>query len=328
MIRESTFEPAWWLRGPHRQTIWPVFFRRRPRLPTRHERLELEDGDFLDIVWIGSNNGPLVLLLHGLEGSIESHYSAGMLKVLNDMGLRPVFMHFRGCSGEPNRLPRSYHSGETGDLDVVLGHLEKSTGESVSAAIGYSLGGNVLLKWLGEQAAASRLRTAVAVSVPFNLNDCALRLDHGGSRVYRNYLLDRLRTSFKQRFSRIPLPLDVDVDRLRSFRAFDDQVTAPLNGFRDVHHYYSESSSRQYLRHIVTPTLILHARDDPFMWPGTPPRASELAPAVDLELSDAGGHVGFIYGNCPGRPRYWLEERIAAHLQKTLGTQALPPTGA
>ena len=318
MIRRSSFRPAWWLHNAHLQTVWPVFLRRRPRLPMRSERLTLADGDFLDIAWIGNNNGPLVLVLHGLEGSIESHYSAGMLRALKDMGLRPVFMHFRGCSGEPNRLPKSYHSGETGDLNQVLRHLERKSGERVSAAIGYSLGGNVLLKWLGEQADACRLRTAVAVSVPFNLNDCALRLQHGSSRFYRDYLMKRMRDSYKRRFSLIPSPLKVDVDSLRSFRDFDDQVTAPLNGFRDVHHYYAESSSRQYLKHIVTPTLILHALDDPFMWPGTVPRQNELSPAVELELSESGGHVGFVAGRWPWRPVYWLETRIAAHLRQML----------
>ena len=318
MITYSDFKPAWWLPGPHMQTLWPVLTRRRHVPEHKSERVELPDGDFVDIAWIGQNSGPTVLVLHGLEGSIHSHYAAGILSTLEQSGYRPVFMHFRGCSGVPNRLPRSYHSGETGDLSQIINHIERTTNDGIGAAIGYSLGGNVLLKWLGEQQATSPLTTAIAVSVPFNLNDCALRLQKGISRLYRAYLLQRLRVSYKSRINTIPRHLRVDVDRLKSFREFDDRVTAPLNGFRDVDHYYGESSSRQYLKSITTPTLILHAEDDPFMWPGTLPRAHELSPTVTLELCRKGGHVGFVEGELPWNSHYWLDKRIMGHLNRLL----------
>jgi predicted alpha/beta-fold hydrolase len=318
MITKSPFKPAWWLPGPHLQTLWPVVFRSHPQLLVKNERIELPDGDFLDIAWIGNNPGHIVLVLHGLEGSITSHYAGTLLKALDGEGFKPVFMHFRGCSGEPNRLPRSYHSGETGDLDYLVKLIEERTQKPLGAAIGFSLGGNVLLKWLAEQSTHCRLKTAIAVSVPFLLGDCASRLEKGTSRLYQSHLLRGLRRSYKQRFSHIRSPFSIDVDHLRNFWAFDHHVTAPLHGFDGVDDYYGKSSSRQYLRQIETPTLILHARDDPFMWPETLPDDPELSPSVKLELSERGGHVGFVAGTVPWKPRYWLETRILKHLFESL----------
>jgi predicted alpha/beta-fold hydrolase len=318
MITHSDFEPAWWLPGPHLQTLWPVLLRRTPVFERRNDRVELPDGDFLDIVWTDRNGGPVILVLHGLEGGIDSHYIGGILAALSQSGYRGVLMHFRGCSGVPNRLPRSYHSGDTGDLQLVIQHIERSTGNGVAAVIGFSLGGNVLLKWLGEQQTTRSLKTAVAVSVPFRLNDCAIRLQQGISRIYRTYLLNKLRKSYKSRIHNIPPEHRVDVDDLKSFREFDDQITAPLNGFRNVDHYYNESSSRQYLQRITIPTLIIHAKDDPFMWPSTIPQPQELSQAVTLELCSGGGHVGFIEGTTPWKSRYWLEMRIIRHLNQVL----------
>ncbi|MCP5416633.1 MAG: hydrolase [Chromatiaceae bacterium] len=311
MIRKSDFKPAWWLPGPHLQTIWPLFFRPRPQLHLRAERVELADGDFLDINWLDSSpTHPLVLILHGLEGSIESHYAAGLLGTLAKQNFNAVFMHFRGCSGHPNRLARGYHSGETGDLSTIVEHIETRSGTGVSAIIGYSLGGNVLLKWLGEHRENPALQKAVAVSVPFRLDQCADRLDHGLSRLYRDYLLRKMRSSYRRKFALIESPLQVDVAQLKTFRDFDDKVTAPLHGFSGVEQYYTESSSRQYLGRIRTNTLLLHAHDDPFMLPATIPTAEELSVAVTLELSDHGGHVGFVSGTLPWRACYWLDRRI------------------
>ncbi|MCB1759977.1 MAG: hydrolase [Gammaproteobacteria bacterium] len=311
------FTPAWWLPGPHLQTIWPVLFRPRPRLATRLERLELEDGDFIDIAWLNETApGPTVLLLHGLEGSIDSHYASGLMKSLGDAGFRVVFMHFRGCSGTPNRLPRGYHSGETGDLSRVVAHVEQASGNPVSAIVGFSLGGNVLLKWLGERREPAGLRRAIAVSVPYRLDQCAARLERGLSRIYRDYLLRKLRASYRRKFRQIESPLRVDPAGLKSFHAFDDRITGPLHGFRGADHYYAESSSRQYLHRIRVETLLLHARDDPFMLAETVPTHAELAPSVRLELSDHGGHVGFVAGGAPWRARYWLDERIVRELSQ------------
>ncbi len=318
MIRPSSFRPAWWLPGPHLQTLWPALVRRRPRLASRQQRLELPDGDFLDLARL-PGDGPRVLLLHGLEGSIASHYAGTLMARLAQQGMEPVLMHFRGCSGEPNRLPRGYHSGETGDLEWVIEALQRGDGKPVSAAVGFSLGGNVLLKWLGERSGDCPLHTAVAVSVPFRLADSARRMERGLSRLYQAHLMQRMKAAYRQKFEHIPSPLEVDLEALRSFRQFDQAITAPLHGFRDADDYYVRASSRPWLRRIAVPTLVLHALDDPFMYPETVPGDDELSPAVTLELSRHGGHVGFVAGALPWRPRYWLEERIAAHLDRALG---------
>lgn len=312
-IVASRFRPAWWLPGPHLQTIWPTLVRRRPRLPLTRRRIELSDGDFIDLR-IGDGGGPRVLVIHGLEGDLRSHYAAPLLDRLASAGYQPVFMHLRGTSGEPNRLDRSYHSGATDDLAEVLAALAQDPQGAPQAAIGFSLGGNLLLKYLGESE-RPLIQMGIAVSVPFVLRDAMLRLDLGTSRLYRAYLMDKLKAAFRRKFRDRPCPLPVDIDGLRDFNQFDDQVTAPLCGFAGVFDYYSRASCRQYLPSITTPTLILHALDDPFMFPSTVPFAHELGPGITLELSQHGGHVGFVAGSFPWRPIYWIEGRILDFLQ-------------
>jgi predicted alpha/beta-fold hydrolase len=319
MITASAFRPAWWLPGPHLQTIYPSLMRRRCHPELKRERLELPDGDFVDLDWTQNDGRALVLVLHGLEGSLESHYTGGILQALVETGYRAVLMYFRGCSGEPTRLSRSYHSGDTTDLRTVLAHLTGRFVPQALAVIGYSLGGNVLLKALGEGACMSPVCTAVAVSVPFELNRAAWRLEQGVSRIYQRYLLNKLRRSYRAKLPAHTMPVSPErLEALDSFRKFDNEVTAPLHGFRDVNDYYGRSSSRQYLHGITTPTLILHAADDPFVPEDAIPTDGELGPGVTLELSRRGGHVGFIGGGMPFRARYWLEERICAHLHEYL----------
>ncbi len=315
-----SFRAAWWLRSPHLQTLWPVFARRKAPLALRRERWELSDGDFLDVDWTGSGEGPIVAVLHGLEGSVESHYARGMMAAICSRGWRGALMHFRGCSGEPNRMARSYHSGETGDLDAFVAKIRSEHPGTKLAVVGYSLGGNVLLKWLGEAAQARPVDCAVAVSVPFELAKTADRLERGFSRVYHWWLMRSLRASAvqKARLGRIHYDLD-ELSRLRTFRAYDDRVTAPLHGFAGVDDYYARSSSRQYLTGIATPTLIVHALDDPFMTPDAAPGQDELSPNVEFDLTHRGGHVGFVSGAFPWRPKYWLEERIPEYLAGHLG---------
>lgn len=310
---EQNFRPAWWLPSPHLQTLWPVMFRSRRTAPLERERLELDDGDFLDLCWLGRQDGPWVVVVHGLEGSVRSHYAAGILNTLSQHGYNVVFMHFRGCSGEANRLPRSYHSGDTGDIAHVVDYVANRVGSPVHAAVGYSLGGNALLKWLGETGENNPLQRAVAVSVPFDLAQAADRLETGLSRLYQDHLLRSLKRSYARKFAGMPSPIEVELDSLQTFRDFDDAVTAPLHGFRGVDHYYGESSSRPYLRHIRTPTRIIHSLDDPFMFPRTAPGPHETSEAVDLVLTEKGGHVGFI-GGTPWKPVYWHEEKIVEFL--------------
>jgi predicted alpha/beta-fold hydrolase len=318
MIINSTFKPAWWLRNRHAQTMFPTFFRRPAKLAIHRERIELPDGDFADCDWVGhGRNGPIVIVLHGLEGSIDSSYARGMLALVDRLGWRGALLHFRGCSGEPNRLPIGYHSGFTVDLNFFVSRLRAAEPATPLAAVGYSLGGNVLLKWLGERGRSAPVATAVAVSVPFDLAVAADTVEQGASRIYNWYLLRSMRRSTARKFTRIDAPFPLPKLRtLRTFRQFDDAVTAPLHGFHGAEDYYRRASSRQYLGGIRVPTLILHSADDPLTGPRGIPTQDDLSPAITLELSQNGGHVGFVAGWRPWRPVYWLETRIRAHLMQ------------
>jgi predicted alpha/beta-fold hydrolase len=317
MITESAFRPPTWLRNPHLQTLWPVAFGRRGAPTLRRERLELADGDFLDLDWTAGRTGPVVVVLHGLEGSSRSHYAAGIMRALDDAGYTAVLMHFRGCSGEPNRLARSYNAGDTLDLATVVGSLRERLPDRPVYAIGYSLGGNALLKWLGETGSATLLDAAVAVSVPFLLEECAQRIDAGLSQVYQWHLLAKMKASVrrKQALRRLNCELG-DLRDIRSFVDFDDRITAPLHGYAGVADYYRRASCRSYLGGIERPTLILHAEDDPFMYPQTVPRSEELASAVTLELARHGGHVGFVDAESLRGGPSWLERRIVDWLER------------
>ena len=289
------------------------------------ERLELPDGDFIDIDWAGVT-GPIVVILHGLQGSSRSTHVQGLLGVLVRRGWRGAVMHFRGCSGEPNRLPRTYHSGETGDIGYFMRRLRERHPSTPVAAVGYSLGGNVLLKWLAERGARAEVAAAVAVSVPFVLAGAAERLERGISRAYKRHFIADLHRTVLQKFRHRPGPLDLDaVCREWTFRGFDDRVTAPLHGFRGAEHYYDVASCRQYLRGVARPTLVVHALDDPFMTRDVVPAREELAPSIRLELSASGGHTGFVEGGTPWSARYWLEERIPRFLAGRLETASGKP---
>ncbi len=308
------FKPAWWLRSPHLQTLWPVFFKKRYQLKVVNEQVELVDGDFIDLCWSQSNADKTILVLHGLEGGIDSHYVNGIMYRLQQANYKPVLMHFRGCSGRLNRLARAYHSGETGDLAFIVEHIKQQTGHYPYAVVAYSLGANVLLKWLGETAENNPLSKAVAVSVPFRLHDAAKRLQLGVSKIYREHLLTSLRKTYVKKFSVIQSPLTVDVKQLKSFWDYDDRITAPLHGFRGAKHYYDSCSSRQFLRTISVPTRIIHAADDPFMFKSTAPEKNELSSSVELLLAENGGHVGFVSGRNPFKVEYWCEDKIIEFL--------------
>jgi predicted alpha/beta-fold hydrolase len=316
---DGCFKAAWWCRGPHGQTLWARLARRPPRVALRRERLELPDGDFIDLDWTETGSGPIVIVLHGLEGSSDSPYARGLLRAIERRGWRGVVMHFRGCSGEPNRLARSYHSGDTDDLAFLVTTLRSREPHAPLATVGFSLGGNVLLKWLGKNGGVAPLRAAVAVSVPFVLHAAAARLQQGFSQLYQWQLLRSLRRTVNAKLRHMEMPLKQrDLSTLNNFRDFDEYITAPLHGFDSADHYYTVSSSRQYLGGITVPTLLLQARDDPFMTESAIPRPDEVSEFVTLELSPRGGHVGFVAGTWPWRPRYWLDERIPAYLDRYL----------
>lgn len=329
MTRIPTFRPAWWLPSAHLQTLWAPLLRKRPTLARHRERLDLADGDFLDLDWCDGQPGhPLVILFHGLTGSSDSHYILGLQQTLQRMNWPSVAVNWRGCSGEANRLPRGYHSGVSEDVAAVVDILRARLPKTPLYAVGYSLGGNVLLKYLGEQASGCTLHGAVAVSVPFCLADCANRIDKGFSQIYQaRFMRDLVRyveskrqafiargdqTALKQLNALGPL------QKLKTFWDFDDQVTAPLHGFDSALDYYQRASSRHFLSTIRIPTLIIQSRDDPFISTACLPVSQDLSATTQLELHQYGGHVGFI-GSQTIKPHYYLEQRIAQWLEERYG---------
>jgi predicted alpha/beta-fold hydrolase len=328
----ADFKPAWWLANPHLQTLWGALVRRAPRLERQRERLWLADGDFLDLDWYGPHHAeaPLVLVLHGLTGSSDSHYVLGLQCQLAALGWASVALNWRGCSGEANLLPRAYHSGASDDLAEVINHLRACRPLAPLHAVGYSLGGNVLLKYLGEQGENAGLQSAVAVSVPYRLDQCADRIGLGFSRFYQRHFmrgLVRYVRDKQQRFRREDRNEHLKtleglgpLTGMHTFWDFDGRFTAPLHGFADAHDYYRRASSRYYLDGIGVPTLLIQALDDPFIFPGSLPQSDELAPGTTLELHSRGGHVGFI-GGTPWRPDYYLERRIPGWLMANAGPQ-------
>ncbi|MGE8177690.1 hydrolase [Pseudomonas fluorescens] len=315
------FTPAFGLGNPHLQTLWGPLWRKTTHIERERERLWLEDGDFLDLDWHGphSADAPLVLVLHGLTGSSNSPYVAGLQKALFAQGWASVALNWRGCSGEPNLLPRSYHSGASEDLAAAINHLRATRPSAPLYAVGYSLGGNVLLKHLGETGSDSQLQAAVAVSVPFRLDQCADRIGQGFSRIYQAHFMREMLAYIKTKQQKFlhdghhegleTLARLGSLENLRTFWDFDGRVTAPLNGFKDAHDYYRRASSRYFLGEIRTPTLIIQAADDPFVFLHSLPHASELSDCTQFELQAKGGHVGFVDGTFRN-PGYYLERRI------------------
>jgi len=317
VLTESQFKPAWWAKNRHMQTIWGAIFRLAPKKPAmQRKRLDLADGDFIDVDLFAVANAPTVLLLHGLEGSVDSHYMRGIVNALIQAGKQVAVMHFRGCSGESNRLLRSYHSGVSDDLQSVL-LLLKQQAIDVDFLVGFSLGGNVLLKWLGENHCGLNIKAAVAVSVPLLLDECATAIDEGFSRLYSGRLLKTLKIKalYKKMQYQDALALSPkEIKQLNNFWAFDHQITAPLHGFGSADEYYRKASSQPFLKSIEIPTLVIHAKDDPFMNTKVIPAEEHLSDKVDFELAEYGGHVGFVAGNWPWQAEYYLEKRIPQYL--------------
>ncbi len=328
----SSFKAAWWLNNCHLQTLYPTLFRPKTILNRTRERFNTPDGDFLDCDWYNKNSDaskPLLIVMHGLSGSSSSNYVLGIQKAISHFGWRSVALNFRGCSGEQNLKARAYHSGDTGDIEFIYQTLKEREPNTDIYVIGFSLGGNVLLKWLGEQGEKSSVKGAVAVSVPMLLNVCASKLDKGFSKVYRSYLMNPLKQFVLKKYKFL---LDIntseaqkikqlgDLKDVKSFWQYDNQVVATLHGYKSAEDYYQQSSSRQFIQHIKTPTLIIHSVDDPFMTQQVLPSETELPNSVALEKTHGGGHVGFVSGSNPFKPRFWLEQRICEFLSVNVKT--------
>jgi uncharacterized protein len=327
----STFTPAWFLRGPHAQTIWGRLV--RPRLLVRRRRETLTTPDDDELV-IDNLDAPVrdgrfrFVLLHGLEGSTNSVYMQGLLSVIARHGFAATAINFRSCARDmqhiglslPNRRPRFYHSGETGDLDFVVRTLRAREPQVHLLGVGASLGGNVLLKWLGEHPGQTDIAAAATFSVPYDLAAGARYLETGLlPRLYVNRFLATLKQKIEWLVAHFPEMRDrVDLDavmRAKTFHELDDSATAPIHGFRDADDYYDRSSSIRFLGAITTPTLCLSAVDDPFLPPEALERArARASDAIDFRITPTGGHTGFIAGGMPWRCEYWAEELIIGWL--------------
>lgn len=320
----TDYTAAWWLPGPHLQTLWGKLARRPARQPTTVERLTTPDDDFVDIHHLtGPDGAPLLVLLHGLEGTIRSHYIQGLLAEARARRWKAAVLMFRSCSGETNLARRSYHSGETGDLALVLAHLsEKSPGSPILLA-GASLGGNVLLKYLGEQGTAIHpaVRAAVAISVPFDLSRSSRYIGRGFARVYQYHFLRSLRRKARLKLERYPDLVPVTaLASARTMFDFDDIFTAPVHGFFGAEDYYARSSSIHWLGRISVRTLLLSAVDDPFLPAQVLDQVRDITgqnPAILLEFTSRGGHVGFVAGSLLA-PVYYLEKRTGDFLASQL----------
>ncbi len=317
-----------WLPGGHAQTIHAATWARRPVVTYWRERWETPDFDFIDLDWVDNSHHelaldqhddtPLVVLFHGLEGSSNSHYARALMHAVNARGWRGVVVHFRGCSGEMNRLPRAYHSGDSAEIDWILRRFRATRGGPLYVA-GVSLGGNVLLKWLGEQGdqALGIVARAAAISAPVDLAAAGDALACGFNLIYTRNFLATMKAKTLAKLKRYPALCDKRrMLAARTLREFDDLVTAPLHGFDGVDDYYARASSKPLLQTIAVPTLALNARNDPFLPARFLPAPHEVSASVQLETPAGGGHVGFVTGRFPGNIE-WLTQRLLHHLSST-----------
>ena len=319
MTAPAAYRAPRWLPGAHLQTIYPYLFRRLPLPPLRRERWDTPDADFVEADWLdGPAHAPLVVLFHGLEGCSRSHYARALLHAAQTRGWRAVVPHFRGCGGQPNRLARAYHSGDHNEIDWMLRTAARASPASPRFALGVSLGGNALLKWLARegQGAAQVVTGAAAVSAPVDLMIAGRLLGRGFNRVYSWNFLKSLKRKSLAKLTHYPHLYSAGaVARARDLYQFDNLVTAPLHGFADTDDYWTRASSKPDLVRIALPTLIVHARNDPFL-PGVHlPAAQALPSCVTLEVPAEGGHAGFVCGRFPGSMD-WLPARVLAFFEE------------
>ena len=308
---KSYVAPAW-LPGGQAQTLWPLLIKPRP-LPLRRERWTTPDDDFIDVDHLdGPPDAPLLALFHGLEGSSHSHYAISTALACQNAGWRLVIPHFRGCSGEMNRQPRAYHSGDSAEIDWILRRLQATNDNRRLHAAGVSLGGNALLKWAGEQgAAATEVVTGVAAfCAPLDLAACGHHLAHGFNRLYTQHFLNTLKTGAGARLKLFPGLFDeTRMRQANNLWQFDDAVTGPIHGFAGADDYWQRASAKPWLKSIVVPTLAVNPKNDPFLPAPALPTSAEVSASVRLEQPASGGHVGFVSGSFPGNLD-WLPQRL------------------
>ena len=316
----TQFIAASGISNPHLQTLIPRFIRKKALFEPIWQTLDTADGDFLDLAWSedsqspAAQDKPLLILFHGLEGCFYSPYANGLMKAFAKNGWLSVMMHFRGCSGKPNRLARAYHSGEIEDARFFLEYLNQHFPNQVKVAVGISLGGNMLANYLAEHADDPLLDAASIVSAPLDLSACSERIEQGFSKVYKTYLLASLKRNALRKHHLLNVELGLTyqcIKRVTKLYDFDDLITAPLHGFKNAEDYYQRCSGIHRLQQIRLPTQIIHAKDDPFMTDAVIPHFV-LPENIDYRLFDNGGHVGFVSGSLMN-PRFWLEEMLPAY---------------
>jgi uncharacterized protein len=308
LIPSSYKTPPYFLFNSHAETIIPSIFRKVVGDYER-ERLELVDGDFIDIDWMRSNNKKLVIISHGLEGSSERHYSKGMAKYFYDRGWDALAWNCRGCSGVMNRLPRFYHHGATEDIAAVIDHVIQLKYEHITL-VGFSMGGSMSLKYVGERRGMlpTQVRSAVTFSVPCDLKSSATELDKPSKKFYLNRFLKKLEKKIRAKSALFPEQISTaGLEKIKTFREFDNKYTAPLHGFADSDDFYAKASSGPYIHSIEIPTLIVNALNDPFLPDECyPVEIAKNHLNVYLETPSRGGHVGFsLYGTSES----WMERR-------------------
>lgn len=306
--RSLAYLPPFFLYGSHLETIYPALLRRVQLVPYTRERITTPDDDFLDLDWLTRGSDHVVIISHGLEGSSQRPYIKGMAKALHHHGFDVVAWNFRGCSGEMNRQLRFYHSGASDDLHLVVRHVTENKKYRNVFLVGFSLGGNVTLKYLGERVPDERIRKAVAFSVPMHLKTSCEKISRPMNRIYSNRFVKSLKNKILIK-SRSRKELDTSMLRkIKTLTAFDDCYTAPIHGFRDAADYYEQCSSLRFVNDIKTPTLVINSLNDPFLSPECFPVALlEKHPFVELQILSRGGHVGFAQFNKNGL--YWSEQR-------------------
>lgn len=315
------YHPPRFLKSGHAQTVYPILFRKPRSLPVERSRLELPDGDFLDLDWLTAGHGRLAFLCHGLEGNSRGLHTSNLMAHLFESGWDVAAMNHRGCSGEPNRLPRLYHSGETDDLHAALRAAIDRGGYPVAALVGYSMGGNQILKYLGEdpERVPSQVCAGATLSVPCDLESSAGALARPANRVYMRYFLRTLRRKIAQKKECFPDRFDTKgLASIRTFEEFDERFTAPLHGFAGARDYWRRASARPHLARIRVPCLLVNAVDDPFLAPECfPTREAARNPNLRLEIQRHGGHLGFV--TLDGSGVYWSERRVGAFLEEVAG---------
>ena len=300
--------------------------RRVPSVNLLEETLELPDQDFLEWFWLRDTyeapaEVPTILILHGLEGCARSNYVQDLMRQLSSLGWRAVVMQYRNCGEKPNRLAQSYHAMRWQELDWTVENLRGRFPGAPIGVVGFSIGGSILLNWLGQNE-IKHIATACAISVPYKLAPCADRLNQGFSKIYQTYLMGRLKRSAVRKWDLLMDTLGLSdlsqINKLNTLWEFDDLLTAPLHGFKNVHDYYEKASCHQYLKSVQVPTLLVHALDDPFMVPEVVPQASELSGLIQTAFVPVGGHVGFVSGSLPGKEWSWLSQIVPNFIETNL----------